>query len=388
VVKIGIALSGGGVRATVFHLGVLLRLAEEGYLEAVKAISTVSGGSLAAGLIFSHGSNSWPNSLQFKDLLIPKLRKILTETSLQSEVFIENIKSPWRRNRAKIFSQALNKAWKIKGTIKEIPKTPEWFINSTSINTGKNWRFSQNYIGDWIFGRNYKQNVDLSIAMSASAAIPYLVGKLVLSIEKEGWFGFDHSKGNYSIPKDPPSDAVSLWDGGIYENLGVEPLYKPREGIIKNCNLLIVSDASAYLKKIYKNPTGIFCSSFPYIRTPRLFDITTDQIRALRNRQIISDVETKGIKASIVRLGNPVQQIDNDVNNKFKNRVTRSLKDYNSFLSLEEINKIKFMGTHVRKLTVSEFDNLLRHGFEVADATLTGYLKESFPNTTNFEYMC
>ena len=32
--KIGIALSGGGVRATVFHLGVLARLAEDDLLES------------------------------------------------------------------------------------------------------------------------------------------------------------------------------------------------------------------------------------------------------------------------------------------------------------------------------------------------------------------
>ena len=50
--KIGIALSGGGVRATVFHLGVLARLAEDSLLESISFISSVSGGSLAAGLVY------------------------------------------------------------------------------------------------------------------------------------------------------------------------------------------------------------------------------------------------------------------------------------------------------------------------------------------------
>jgi predicted acylesterase/phospholipase RssA len=51
--EIGLALSGGGVRAAVFHLGVLKRLADEGLLESVSAISTVSGGSLVMAAIVS-----------------------------------------------------------------------------------------------------------------------------------------------------------------------------------------------------------------------------------------------------------------------------------------------------------------------------------------------
>lgn len=50
--KIGIALSGGGVRAAAFHAGVLKRLAERGLLEHVAHVSTVSGGSLFTGLVF------------------------------------------------------------------------------------------------------------------------------------------------------------------------------------------------------------------------------------------------------------------------------------------------------------------------------------------------
>jgi NTE family protein len=46
--QIGLALSGGGIRAAVFHLGVLRRLAEQEFLENVSQISTVSGGSLRA----------------------------------------------------------------------------------------------------------------------------------------------------------------------------------------------------------------------------------------------------------------------------------------------------------------------------------------------------
>src|SRR3954467_12939295 len=48
---IALCLSGGGYRAMVFHLGVLWRLNDTGLLKAVQRVSSVSGGSITAGLL-------------------------------------------------------------------------------------------------------------------------------------------------------------------------------------------------------------------------------------------------------------------------------------------------------------------------------------------------
>ena len=48
---IALVLSGGGIRAMAFHLGVLRRMAEQGLLERVSHLSSVSGGSLIVGLV-------------------------------------------------------------------------------------------------------------------------------------------------------------------------------------------------------------------------------------------------------------------------------------------------------------------------------------------------
>jgi NTE family protein len=47
----GIALSGGGFRAMLFHAGALMRLNELGILSRAQRISSVSGGSIAAGYL-------------------------------------------------------------------------------------------------------------------------------------------------------------------------------------------------------------------------------------------------------------------------------------------------------------------------------------------------
>ena len=66
--RIGLALSGGGTRAAVFHLGVLRSLAEVQMLEHVRYLSTVSGGSLIAALMFSENELQWPVSSAFGEV--------------------------------------------------------------------------------------------------------------------------------------------------------------------------------------------------------------------------------------------------------------------------------------------------------------------------------
>ena len=82
--QIGLALSGGGIRAAVFHLGVLRRLAEQDLLESVTQISTVSGGSLVLAALISRAGIKWPGSEEYRTRLYPTLKELLTTTDLFS----------------------------------------------------------------------------------------------------------------------------------------------------------------------------------------------------------------------------------------------------------------------------------------------------------------
>ena len=81
--KIALAFSGGGVRATVFHLGVLARLAHQDLLGKVGVISSVSGGSLAVGLVFASTGNRWPSSAEYLHDVVPHIHWLLTSRNLQ-----------------------------------------------------------------------------------------------------------------------------------------------------------------------------------------------------------------------------------------------------------------------------------------------------------------
>src|SRR2546425_687080 len=52
--RLGLALSGGGFRASFFHIGVLAQMADLGLLRHLEVISTVSGGSIIGALYYLH----------------------------------------------------------------------------------------------------------------------------------------------------------------------------------------------------------------------------------------------------------------------------------------------------------------------------------------------
>ena len=49
--SVGLSLSGGGFRATLFHLGAIRRLNEFGILPKLTTVSSVSGGSILNGFL-------------------------------------------------------------------------------------------------------------------------------------------------------------------------------------------------------------------------------------------------------------------------------------------------------------------------------------------------
>jgi predicted acylesterase/phospholipase RssA len=90
----GLALSGGGFRATAFHLGVLKRLRELGLLEQIDFLSTVSGGSLAgATWVFWQSRrgdtiNDPDEWARFETALIQLMRAGLRESLVRRGLFL------------------------------------------------------------------------------------------------------------------------------------------------------------------------------------------------------------------------------------------------------------------------------------------------------------
>ena len=359
--RIGLALSGGGIRAAVFHLGVLTRLAKAGLLEQVAQISTVSGGSLVTGAIFSQADGQWPSSKQYLDSILPNIESMLTSGDLFSisALGISGfVRENWRvgLRRANVLASLLRLRWGITMKLSELPTSPMWHINTTCYETGKNWRFTRDSMGDWQFGRHYSPDVDLADAIAASAAVPYVIGALKLRLPSDGWWETDPASKRPLRKKDRPFPSVRLWDGGAYENMALEQLYKPMTGL-EECDILFCSDASGPLGK----PTSIFRSfSQGSLASPRLFDIASDQIRSLRSRMLLKSIRAKEVDGFLFRIGTSARQFTG---------TPGSLTG----LSDQDCARCLNYPTTLTKMEAGDFGLIARHGSEVADMTIAAF---------------
>ena len=169
-VGLAICLSGGGYRAVVFHIGLLWRLNEVGLLSDVKRFSSVSGGSITAGVL----AMNWKKlafdgdkvATNFHDLVVAPVRRmarvrvdvpaVLTGALRPGTSISDQVAAAYRRH---LFG---NK------TLQDLPDDPPRFIfNSTNLETGVLMRLSKPYLGDYKIGRILHPTLQLAIAVAA-----------------------------------------------------------------------------------------------------------------------------------------------------------------------------------------------------------------------------
>ena len=355
--KIALALSGGGVRAAVFHCGLLQRLALDGLLESTTFVSTVSGGSLIVGLILCQNSHRWPGSEEFLDAVLPSVRTRLTTATLQWSYAWRSVVLPWRlaRGRAHVLACQLEAQWGICGSMQDAPETPRWMVNATCYETGRNWRFSRGRMGDYVTNYVLKPTTPITHAIAASAAVPGVIGPLAVQSDDYDWHRYENGQ---PVAGSTPAKRYALWDGGVYDNLGVEALFKPGGGFRDGFDFLVVSDASAPLSL---DVGRVKRTLMPWRRALRLVDVATEQARGLRARSVVAVFQRSPQAGVYVRSGNTVDAVYRAVGREVP---------AGAHLRELDVARAERFKTTLRRLSGEEFELLRRHGFEVANATL------------------
>ncbi|MFH1748437.1 MAG: patatin-like phospholipase family protein [Planctomycetota bacterium] len=364
--KIGLALSGGGIRAAVFHLGVLERLARQNLLEHVTFLSTVSGGSLAIGLVLTKSGNQWPLSTKCREETVPMIRSTLTTKRLQAAYVLRVIVAPWQllRGRANVLGTAIASMWGVSADIAALPPSPRWIINATCYETGKNWRFERRRMGDYIANYVLAPRFPLADALAVSAAVPGAIGPLVLRCGEFKWHAYPKDRHTDPQPVAPSFAKLHLWDGGVYDNSGLEALYKPHSGFRENIDFLVVSDASALVGEARHSRW-----TWPM----RLINITMDQVRGLRARMVVDHLQSNPGTGAYLQIGNTPEQIYRKANVTVPPDCTRYAER-----QAADAQAAAAFPTTLQRLSATEFEQLFRHGYEVADATLNAYCADSF----------
>jgi NTE family protein len=370
--RIGVSLSGGGFRATVFHLGVLARLAEEGRLEDVAVLSTVSGGSLCVGLVYAHSDFGWPSSREYLDQVLPKARDLLTSQDLQLGMIGRVLRVPTRifDTRADDLSLLLQERWGVTASLDALPPVPRWLINATCYETGENWCFERQSMGDPEFGYSHDTDIPLSDALAASAGFPGLIGPLEFNTRRRTWFQYAggqdaHGPLHNTVPVQPAFSGLHLWDGGVYDNLGLESLRNSDGGWREGVDFLIASDGcSAQRSEKYR----------PWNAANRMVrGIMMDQIRSLRLRALLDRFKNHGDAGCFLQIGQTCDAVLRDAHREDEIPQLRQ-----HCLSRGEAQRAADTPTDIRRLSPEHFELLLRHGFEVADYTLHAFHPDEY----------
>ena len=271
--EIGLALSGGGFRATLFHLGAVWRLNELALLGSVNRISTVSGGSLLSGLMASRWSR-----LDFRSGVVANFqheiakpiwdlcgRNLDLRAALLSLLLGRNVLPRYYRKHL-VGEQ----------TLRDMPDRPEFLFNAAHLETGRNWMFSKAAMRTYRLGIIEQPTVDLATVLAASSAFPPVFPPVVLKLDPSS---FQRSEYSDLFDREDLKHKVSLTDGGVYDNLGVHS--------ISTFGTMLVSDASGPLEA----GTDLSVMKFLNHRSMRPLLIAVEQTRALRRRDTLRKLQ-------------------------------------------------------------------------------------------------
>jgi predicted acylesterase/phospholipase RssA len=288
-VTLGLALSGGGLRAAFFHIGVLAQLATLGLLRRVEVLSTVSGGSIIGALYYLHVKalleakedaeitdgdyvtivsrmereflGATENDLRMRTFSsiranLHMRRPDYSRSDRLAELYDEHIYRPlWPENTSMIRMRDLCIGAGVLDPARDNPsrtaKIPVLLINATVLNDGHMWRFEAVRMGEsWPSRRHREIDTNMILARPSSWAD---------MVEHQQDFGLGHAvAASACFPAFPPLAVsgmyaqrlrVQLVDGGVHDNQGVEGLYDRR------CTHMIISDASGQMRDD-PDPTG------------------------------------------------------------------------------------------------------------------------------------
>lgn len=218
--RIGLTLSGGGFRAAAFHLGVFRELQSRKLLDKVDLISCVSGGSIAGAFL----------ALNWHDpTALDRLDQYLATRSIAVGSVIGGMLDPFHTRLDKLAETYERDLFHGK-KLGDLAEGPRIYLNSTNLATGNMFSFiagaqGKSEMGDYELGFVDAPNFPIARAVAASSAFPPVFPPLRLD-EKT----YKHAA---------QCDYVTLSDGGLYDNLGVNPGL----AALNKLDYLLVSDA-------------------------------------------------------------------------------------------------------------------------------------------------
>jgi NTE family protein len=271
---VALCLSGGGYRAMLFHLGALWRLNQLGWLAKLDRVSSVSGGSITAGVL-AHG---WKDlgfdgrevAANFRTAIVDRIHALAGET-LDVPAGLKGVFLPG--SVADRLADAYGRHLFGSATLQALPERPRFVFNATNLQSGVLWRFSKPYMWDYRVGKIENPTERLAVAVAASSAFPPFLSPLTLKLDDAQYTpdsGQDLQRHEYM-------EHPVLTDGGVYDNLGLETAWKRYQTVL-------VSDGGGHF-----GAKARVWTNWP-LQARRVLSVIDSQVRALRKRQVVGSL--------------------------------------------------------------------------------------------------
>ena len=353
---IGLCLSGGGFRATLFHLGALRRMNELGILSRAdfRTVASVSGGSIAAAALAAAFARVTPSpgialppDVWDREVVAPL--RAFTRRDLRTGPVLKRL-VPWNLWRTETTVEALAGRYEKDLTalrLAQLPVRPEFLFLATDMAYGVSWAFTREWMGDYQAGyMTPPADFPVARAVAASACFPPLFGPMRLRLDPAALKGG-------AAPRDAKREAClsdfRLTDGGDYDNMGLEPVWKTHA-------VVLVSDAG-----------GLFTNGSDKglrWRVPRYQAIQERQARGLRKRWLIASFSEGAVGGTYWGVGGAAAHYD------------AASPGYSADLSREVVAEIR---TDLDAFSDAEAAVLENHGYLLADAALRRHVPALLP---------
>lgn len=350
---IALAISGGGFRATLYSVGALLRLNEFGLLPRIKTITSVSGGSITSAWL----AYNWDKlnldplsgiSTNFSDVIASPLEEFCSR-GIDIKAFIGGLTSFNDSIGDKLvnaYDKHLFKGAKIESLS---GNCPEFVFYGTNLQTGSGFQITKATLYDYKIGHYPNPDITLAKAVGISSAFPPILSPVHLDTDPEKWI-----KGAYAEYFDNVElkKRLVLTDGGLYDNLGLEKVWKTNSGY----SHLLVCDAGAPLNvaaSVKTNWVG---------QLVRMTNVMTDQQRALRKRQLIKNFTDFASPGGLSGYGGTYFGIATNIDDY-------KVNDPMTFDNQENA-QLKSIRTRLNTFTEKEQGRLINWGYALTDAAM------------------
>lgn len=365
---LGLALSGGGFRATLFHVGSIQRINEAGLLGEIDEMTGVSGGSIIAAYLGVCWSDlQFDNNgiaSNFDEVIVEPVREFCGRT-IDVGTILGGIINPVKHPSELLIKKYRKYLFNDK-TLQDLPASgegPRFTIYSTSLQTGASVRFTRKFLGEYHLGRVFAPDIPLAVAVAASSAFPPPLCPVKLTVDPDDWVKDDIA--------DLHGDRYlmqNMWlaDGGVYDNLGLERLNRV-------CDKIFVSDAGAPFS-LKRKMMGTRFSQVA--RTKRTLDIMSEQVRSLRASNLIQQFIEKKKEGAYWGIGTRIDEFPLAE----QGLAAAPLADN------KKTRKIAAMRTRLNKFKSDEQKQLINWGYALADAALRSRFDATIAASTGLPF--